>query len=110
MAYDDRLAARVRSVLETEPGVVERPMFGGLAFMVAGNMACGVVHEDLMVRVGPDAFDDAMSQPHVRVMDFTHRPSKGMVYVAPAGVGEKRALETWVARGVRYARSLPAKR
>ena len=109
MAYDNRLAARVRSVLAEEPDVAERSMFGGLAFMVAGNMACGVIHDDLMVRVGADAFDDAMNRPHVRVMDFTHRPSKGMVYVAPAGVRDDRELEGWIARGVRYARSLPSK-
>ena len=89
MAYDNRLAARVRSVLAEEPDVAERSMFGGLAFMVAGNMACGVIHDDLMVRVGADGFDDAMSWPHVRVIDFTHRPSKGMAYVAPAGVRDE---------------------
>src|SRR5438477_396051 len=97
MAYDNRLAARVRSVLGEEPDIAERAMFGGL------------VRDDLMVRVGADAFDEAMSRPHVRVMDFTHRPSKGIVYVAPAGVRDDRELEGWVARGVRYARSLPAK-
>jgi hypothetical protein len=109
MAYDNRLAERLRGALEAEPGVVERRMFGGLAYMVDGNMACGVIGDDLMVRVGPGAFDDAMSRPHVRVMDFTHRPSRGMVYVAPAGVSTEADLAEWVRRGVQFARSLPPK-
>jgi TfoX/Sxy family transcriptional regulator of competence genes len=109
MAYDNRLAERIRSVLVAQPGVVERAMFGGLAFMVDGNMACGVIGDDLMVRVGPQAFDEAMSRPHVRVMDFTHRPSRGMVYVAPAGVSDDADLAAWVGRGVKFARTLPSK-
>ena len=109
MAYDQGLADRIRSVLEGEPGVVERAMFGGLAFMVDGNMACGVVGGDLMVRVGPDAYHDALGRPHARLMDFTHRPARGMVYVEPAGVSDAAALADWVGQGTRFARSLPPK-
>lgn len=109
MSYDNRLAERIRGILAAEPRVVERAMFGGLAFLVDGNMACGVIGDDLMVRVGPQAFDDAMSRPHVRVMDFTHRPSRGMVYVAPAGVSDEGQLAEWVGRGTQFARSLPRK-
>ena len=109
MAYDRMLAERIRSVLSSEPGVVERAMFGGLAFMVDGNMACGVVDGDLMVRVGPDAYHGALSRPHVRLMDFTHRPARGMVYVEPAGISNDAGLADWVGQGTRFARSLPPK-
>jgi len=84
-------------------------MFGGLAFMLDGNMACGVVGADLMVRVGPDAYDEALSRPNVRLMDFTHRPARGMVYVESAGVSDQAGLADWVGRGTRFARSLPPK-
>ena len=74
MLYDGQLVERVRGVLKGERRVAERKMFGGLTFMVRGNMACGVEHDRLMVRVGPDAYDDALGQVHVRPMDFTGRP------------------------------------
>ena len=109
MAYDRVLADRIRGVLAGEPGVVERVMFGGLAFMLNGNMTCGVVGADLMVRVGPDSYHDALSRPHVRLMDFTHRPARGMVYVEPAGVSDVAALADWVGQGTQFARSLPPK-
>jgi hypothetical protein len=78
-------------------------MFGGLTFMVAGAMACGVVGEDLMVRLGTDATTEALRQPHVRPMDFTGRPATGAVYVAPPGVADDRDLARWVTEGVAYA-------
>jgi TfoX/Sxy family transcriptional regulator of competence genes len=109
MAYDETLGGRVRAALASQPAVTERKMFGGLAFMVTGNMACGVIGEDLMVRVGPEAHDEALAEPHTRVMDFTHRPIKGMIYVAPAGVAAIDDLERWVRRGAAFARSLPPK-
>ena len=78
-------------------------MFGGLTFMVAGKMACGVVHDDLMVRVGPDGHDSASGEPHTRPMEFTGRPLRGMVCVDPAGVASDADLARWVDRGVRVA-------
>ena len=84
-------------------------MFGGLSFMLRGNMCCGIVNCDLVVRVGPDGYEDALEQPHARVMDFTGRPLRGMVYVAPAGYETDEALAEWTGRGLGYARSLPAK-
>jgi TfoX/Sxy family transcriptional regulator of competence genes len=84
-------------------------MFGGLAFMVRGNMCCGVVGEELMVRVGADGHADALAAPHARPMDFTGRPMKGMVYVAREGVAADADLRGWVERGAAHARSLPAK-
>ena len=109
MAYDEGLAQRVRSVLADQPWVSEKRMFGGLTFMLGGNMCCGVMKQELMVRVGPDRYDEALSQPHARPMDFTGRAIKGMVYVAPEGLRSPEALEGWVRRGLEFARSLPAK-
>jgi TfoX/Sxy family transcriptional regulator of competence genes len=109
VAYDEALAERVRSALAGEDGVSERKMFGGIAFMVGGNMACGVIRDDLMVRVGPDAHDAAVAQAHVRPMDFGHRPMRGMVYVEPDGVRSDADLERWVRAGATLAASLPPK-
>lgn len=109
MAYDERLAERIRGVLAGRPGVTERKMFGGIAFMVGGNMACGVIRDDLMVRVGPEAHEGALAQPHARDMDFAGRPMRGMVYVAPAGVASDADLDRWVGVGADFAASLPPK-
>lgn len=103
MAYDERLAERIRTALSGRDDVVERKMFGGITFMVAGRMACGVVHDDLMVRVGSDRHDAALAEPHARPMDFTGRPSRGMVYVEPAGVRSEADLARWVERAVSVA-------
>lgn len=110
MAYDEALATRMRTVLGDRDDVTERKMFGGLAFMVGDRMACGIVREDLMVAVGPDAHDEAVSEAHARPMDFTGKPMRGMVYVAPEGIVSDMDLAKWVQRGVRYALSRPPKR
>ena len=109
MAYDEGLAQRVREALSDQSTVVEKKMFGGLAFMVDGHMCCGVTSETLMVRVGPDAHAAALAQPHTRPMDFTGRPLKGMVYVDPEGYEEDKDLQTWVERGLAFTNTLPAK-
>ena len=109
MAYDEHLAERIRIVLGSVDAVTERKMFGGIAFMVHGNMACGVIGDELMVRVGPERHDDAMSEPHVRVMDFTNRPIRGMVYVGVPAIASDPDLERWVSLGISFARSLPPK-
>lgn len=109
MAYDETLAARVRELLAARDGVDERKMFGGLAFLLRGHMTCGIVGEDLMVRVGPGAYGQALTKPHVRIMDFTGRPLKGMVYVGSAGLRSRAALRRWVEAGVSFASSLPPK-
>jgi TfoX/Sxy family transcriptional regulator of competence genes len=108
MAYDEKLAERVRVALEGRRGVSEKKMFGGLCFLVRGNMACGIVGDELMVRVGPDAYEDALARKHAREMDFTGRALKGMVYVAKPGL-RSTALRGWVDRGFDFAHSLPAK-
>jgi TfoX/Sxy family transcriptional regulator of competence genes len=108
MAYDEDLADRVRVILPAGDQVSERKMFGGLTFMLGGHMFCGIVKDELMVRLGPDATDHALDEPHVRPMDFTGRPMKGMVFVEPAGLAGP-ALQRWVDAAAEYARSLPPK-
>jgi TfoX/Sxy family transcriptional regulator of competence genes len=107
MPYDDGLAQRVRELLEELSGLSEKKMFGGLAFLLRGNMCVGVVADELMVRVGPDAHQAALAEPHARPMDFTGRPMKGFVYVAAEGFESDGDLRDWVERGTRFARSLP---
>jgi TfoX/Sxy family transcriptional regulator of competence genes len=109
MAFDEGLAERVRALVADDADAQERKMFGGLCFLCDGNMACGIVGDELMVRVGPDAWSDALREPFAREMDFTGRSMKGMVYVGVAGVAEDVDLATWVERGTAYARSLPPK-
>ncbi len=107
MAYNERVVERVREVLADQPLVVEKKMFGGLSFILQGNMCCGVINHDLVVRVGPDGHEDALAQPHARPMDFTGRPMKGMVYVGPEGYQSPEDLKGWVQRGLKFAQSLP---
>ncbi len=109
MAYDEGLAQRVREVLEEQPGLVEKKMFGGLGFMVQGNLACGVLQDELIVRVGPERYEEAVTQPHSRPFDFTGRAMKGWVMVAPDGLESDAALKDWVRQGAEFARSLPPK-
>lgn len=84
-------------------------MFGGLAFLLHGNMCCGVVSERLMLRLGEVGAAEALDEPHTHVMDFTGRPMKSMVYVQPAGLSSEEALRKWVRRAVAHVSSLPAK-
>jgi len=107
--YDEKLAERVRVILKGHRDILEKKMFGGLAFLMRGNMLCGVVKEDLMVRVGPDAYKKAIARPYAREMDFTGRPLKGMVYIGPAGLRTCKQLESWLARGLQFVKTLPAK-
>ena len=109
MAYDEDLADRVRAVLADIDTVSELKMFGGWCATIAGNMAVGVLGDDLIVRVGPKAYDDALSEPGVREFDFSGRPMAGWVFVDGAAVRDADALDPWVDRGVRFASSLPAK-
>jgi TfoX/Sxy family transcriptional regulator of competence genes len=109
MAYDEALAQRVRTLLAHQEELRERKMFGGLAFMLRGNMCCGIVGDELMVRVGPERYGAALAQPHARMLDFTGRPMTGMVMVAADGVAADEGLAGWVGQGVTFAASLPAK-
>jgi TfoX/Sxy family transcriptional regulator of competence genes len=110
MAYDDDLADRIRGLLsERSAEVSERKMFGGIAFMVRDHMTVGVIGDELMVRVGKDAHEDAVAQPHARVMDFTGKPMPGMIYVAASGIADDTALGTWIDRGLAFTTTLPPK-
>lgn len=109
MAYDEHLAERMKRVLEGTPGLSEKKMFGGIAFMRHGLMFCGLVKDDLMVRVGPEQHEQALARPHVRPMDFTGRPMKGYVYVAKAGLRTEAMLRGWITRGLDFVSTLPEK-
>ena len=113
MAYDERLADRLRAttaeVLGAETPVVEKKMFGGLALMVDGNMACGVYQDAVLVRVDPATSAEVLAEPSVRPFDMGRGPSKGWVLVEPAGVSDDRELRRWVQRSTSYARTLPPK-
>jgi TfoX/Sxy family transcriptional regulator of competence genes len=110
VAYDERLAERVRDLLAVEEGVREQRMFGGLSFLVEGNLAVAVSSRGgLLVRMGQDGYDAALERPGTSPMEMGGRPMKGWVFVDPAELAGKRRLGAWVARGVRFARSLPPK-
>ena len=109
MAYDEGLAERIRGVLEERHDVAEKKMFGGIAFMVRGHMCVGIVKHELMVRVGPEAYDELVRQKHARRMDFTGRPMKGFLFVSAEGLERDADLERWVGHGLSHVTSLPAK-
>ena len=109
MAYDEAVAGRVRVVLKRRKGVSERKMFGGIAFMLNGNMCCGVIDKDLVLRLGDERAAAALQERHTREMDFTGKPLKSMVYVAPAGFRSDDDLRAWVKRAVDFVKTLPAK-
>ena len=108
MAYDEALAERIREMVAARAGVTERKMFGGIAWMLAGNMAVGLMKDGLMVRLG-DKTGEALDEPHTSQPMMGERPMKGMVVVAPEGVGTDEQLGAWIGRGAAVARSLPPK-
>ena len=107
MDYDDVLADRVLALLGDRDDVSQRRMFGGFAVMVGGHMAVGVLGDDLMVRVGAAAYEDALDQPGARIMDFTGRPMTGFVVVGADAVRDDDALRGWLARALRFVATLP---
>ena len=109
MPYDEGLAERVRDIFDGREDVTEKKMFGGLCFMINGNMCCGVNKNDLMLRLGAEEAKAALKHPHARDMDFTGKPLKGFVYVDAEGYAEDEDLEHWIERAAAFAESLPAK-
>jgi hypothetical protein len=110
MAFDEELAVRVRGVLASAGMTpTEKKMFGGLSFLIGGNMCCGVLGADLLARVGPDAAAGALAEPATRPFDMGRGPSKGWVVVAPDGIATAEDLSAWVDRSLAYATSLPPK-
>ena len=110
MAYDENLAARVRTVLSEHEDVDERMMFGGIAYMIRGHMCCGVLNNDLVLRLDPDAAKKLLRSDHVRPMDFTGRPMKGFVFVAPAGIRSDALLRRRIQSAVDFVGTLPVRK
>lgn len=108
MAYEEAVVERVRQLMARRTDVVEKRMVGGRSFMVGGHLCCGVTGSDLMVRIGPAAYESSLAQPHVRPMQFASRPLIGYVLVAPEGYRATAALETWLQRGIAFVSTLPA--
>jgi hypothetical protein len=111
MAYDKNLAARMQKILEelNPPDMTEKKMFGGVGYLVRGNMACGVYKDELIVRVGSEGFVDALNRPGARPFDITGKPMSGWVMVKPGGFETDQALKEWIQLGLDYASSLPTK-
>jgi len=109
LAFSEELALRVRQSLGEQAGITERKMFGGLCFMVNGNMLGGVMGNEIIVRVGAEGYENTLELPHARKMDFTGRPMRGFVVVSPEGIDLDEGLDEWVERGLKFAVSLPPK-
>ena len=110
MAYDEKLAERIRKILGPSKSIREQKMFGGLCFLVKGKMACGVLKNDLVVKIGKENHNKAMAYKHVRSFNFTGKPMVGIVYVAPAGLKTKKDLTKWVAMGKAQAKNQSQKK
>jgi len=109
MAYDKDLAERVKNMLADRDGFVERKMFGGIGFLLRGNMACGILQNDLIVRVGPEKYSGLLQRPGAGPFDITGRVMKGWLRVEPEGYGTEDALSGWIECGAAFALSLPPK-
>ena len=102
MAYNEKIADRIREAIMDQPNVEEKFMFGGVCFMVNDKMCIGVVKDDMMCRIDPALEDEALEKPGCRPMDFTHRPMKGYVYVSEEGMKKKKDLEYWIGLCLAY--------
>jgi TfoX/Sxy family transcriptional regulator of competence genes len=109
MAFDEGLAERIRETVGAEPGLEEKKMFGGIGYLVNGNLAVGIHGDELIVRMGPSVPDEVLAAPHVRPFDITGKPMKGWLLVDQAGLEDDAAFRDWVERGLTFARSLPPK-
>jgi TfoX/Sxy family transcriptional regulator of competence genes len=109
MPYDESLALRIRKTLARRKNVVEKKMFGGVGFLISGNMCVGVWKENLVARVGLDKYEDSLAQPFVKKFDITGRAMKGWVMVEPGGIETENDLKQWVRLAAKFAGSLPAK-
>ncbi len=110
MPFDEQLAERLRDLFGFDPEIREQKMFGGIAFMRRDHMYCGILGDALMVRVGADEYEPALTSAHTRPMDITGRPMRGMVMVDPEGIADAKALRAWVDRGLRFTATLPPKK
>lgn len=110
MAYDEKVAKRLSKVFEGNRNVVEKKMFGGIAYMYRDHMCVGIVDNMLMVRVGPEQYESTLAEKHVKPMDFTGRPMKGYIYVEPAGFNTEKKLIKWIELGIAFVKTLPPKK
>lgn len=109
MPYDDSLAERIRPLISRRRGAAEKKMFGGVGFLLNGNMCCGVWKKSLIARIGLAAYTSALEEPFVREFDITGRPMRGWVMVEPGGITDNEDLKNWVTRAAKFAGSLPVK-
>jgi TfoX/Sxy family transcriptional regulator of competence genes len=109
MAFDEALAERIRQVLARRRNVEEKKMFGGVGFLLHGNMLVGVWKDSLIARLGPDEGEEALREPHVKEFDVTGRAMKGWVLVQPQGVADDEQLSGWIQRAAKFVETLPAK-
>ena len=109
MAYDEGVAQRIREALSENKKISEKKMFGGIAFMLSGNMCVGVVKDQLMLRVGPDQYEECLTMKHVKKMDFTGKAMKGFIYLQPQGFAEDHELAMWLDKALSFVGCLPEK-
>ncbi len=109
MAFDENLAARIRDALARKKNIEEKKMFGGVCFLLHGNMLVGVWKNSLIVRLGADSYEDALLEPHVKKMDITGKPMKGWIMVEPEGVEDDEQLKDWIQKAVKFVGKLPGK-
>ena len=109
MPFDEELAKKIRKETKGQTSLVEKKMFGGLAFLINGNMSVGIHGNELIVRIDPEQTDAALKQPGVRIFDITGRPMKGWLMVGGKGIIDPKALKKWIHTGVQYASTLPKK-
>jgi len=109
MGYDEGLATRVRDLVAGRPDIDEKRMFGGICLLSRGNMVAGILGDELMARVGPERYEEALGRPHARVMDFTHRPMRGFVAVGREGIASDEDLAAWLDLCFAFVDTLPAK-
>jgi len=109
MSYDEKLAQGISEILKGKRGISQKEMFGGLCFLLNGNMLCGIAKGKLVARVGPESYDKFLKEKYASPMDFTGRPLKGMVYVGPSGLKSRASLAKWVKRSVDFVKTLSKK-
>ncbi len=107
MVYDEKLADRVRRIVKGRRGITEKAMFGGVSFLLNGKMFCGVLKDDFVARINPEASDAFIKQSHIRAMDFTGRPMKGFLYVGQGALKSDAHLKNWVDRTLSFVTTLP---
>jgi len=109
MAYDEPLAERVRKRIAKKTGYMERKMFGGVCFLLHGHMACGIINDEMIVRVGKEVYGSALAMPHTRKFDITGKAMTGWVMVSPQGHAADEDLDVWLQKGIDFTMSLPPK-